>query len=168
MTTGPTAAPTAKNQLLAKVSESAVQGVSPTLDGTLVKACKRQFDKVSMLLMKFSRDYETFCCVQRLFVPPKFQKHPVFLYTFPGSGNTWTRLLLEYATGYYSGSVYGDKRLLPMFPGNRCGLLVRYLRHLCIIGENVCGPMVSVIKAHPHSHPVSFLRSTFRCHRPIR
>jgi hypothetical protein len=25
------------------------------------------------------------------------------LYTFPGSGNSWCRLLVEYATGIYSG-----------------------------------------------------------------
>ena len=31
--------------------------------------------------------------------------------SFPGSGNTWVRLLLEDATGIYTGSVYIDKSL---------------------------------------------------------
>ena len=33
------------------------------------------------------------------------------LVSFPGSGNTWTRLLIEDVTGYYTGSVYFDKSL---------------------------------------------------------
>ena len=35
----------------------------------------------------------------------------VMLVSFPGSGNTWTRLLIEDVTGYYTGSVYWDKSL---------------------------------------------------------
>ena len=35
----------------------------------------------------------------------------VMLVSFPGSGNTWTRLLIEEVTGYYTGSVYFDKSL---------------------------------------------------------
>ncbi|KAB7497635.1 WSC domain-containing protein 2 [Armadillidium nasatum] len=34
---------------------------------------------------------------------------PTFLVSFPRSGNTWTRYLLECATGIFSGSVYDDK-----------------------------------------------------------
>ena len=33
------------------------------------------------------------------------------LLSLPGSGNTWTRYLLEQATGYQTGSVYGDPSL---------------------------------------------------------
>lgn len=33
---------------------------------------------------------------------------PVVLFSFPGSGNTWVRHLLETATGFYSGSSYVD------------------------------------------------------------
>ena len=29
----------------------------------------------------------------------------------PSSGNTWTRYLIEKATGYFTGSVYRDKSL---------------------------------------------------------
>ena len=39
-------------------------------------------------------------------------KETVALASFPGSGNTWTRLLLEELTGYYTGSVYNDPTLL--------------------------------------------------------
>jgi hypothetical protein len=32
-------------------------------------------------------------------VPPEMQRHPTLLWTFPGSGSGWVRLLIEYATG---------------------------------------------------------------------
>lgn len=31
--------------------------------------------------------------------------------SYPGSGNTWVRYLIEEFTGYYTGSIYDDKRL---------------------------------------------------------
>ncbi|XP_060534007.1 WSCD family member CG9164 [Cylas formicarius] len=37
---------------------------------------------------------------------------PTALVSFPGSGNTWLRYLLQQATGYYTGSVYKDYGLL--------------------------------------------------------
>ncbi len=58
------------------------------------------------------------------------------LYTFPGSGNTWGRLLIEYATGVYTGSVYNDPKLLGPLPG-----------------EFTCNWKVSAVKVHPHTHP---------------
>ena len=36
---------------------------------------------------------------------------PTALMSFPGSGNTWLRHLIETATGFYTGSVYNDKDL---------------------------------------------------------
>ena len=33
------------------------------------------------------------------------------LTSYPGSGNTWTRYLIEEYTGYYTGSVYNDTEL---------------------------------------------------------
>ena len=36
----------------------------------------------------------------------------VALASFPGSGNTWTRTLLEQATGVYTGSIYRDESLV--------------------------------------------------------
>ena len=66
-------------------------------------------------------------------------KHlPPLLWTFPGAGNTWIRMLLDYATGIYSGSIYGDPSLLPLLPG-----------------EGRCDRSVIAVKAHP-SHIDSF------------
>jgi hypothetical protein len=42
---------------------------------------------------------------QRSFLPSSQSRIiPPMLYTFPGSGNSWCRLLVEYATGIYSGT----------------------------------------------------------------
>lgn len=65
---------------------------------------------------------------------------PPLLYTFPGSGNTWARLLLEHSTGIFTGSVYDDPRIVQSLPG-----------------EFVCDKTVSIIKAHPHTHPFNTL-----------
>lgn len=58
---------------------------------------------------------------------------PPILYTFPGSGSTWLRMLLDRATGIYSGSMYGDEKLIDVLPG-----------------EIFCSKLVTVIKVHPH------------------
>ena len=63
------------------------------------------------------------------------RKLPPIFYSFPGSGNTWGRLLIEFATGIYSGSIYNDKSLFDIMPG-----------------EYTCSWRVSVIKVHPHTH----------------
>ena len=39
------------------------------------------------------------------------------LVSFPGSGNTWMRYLIEQATGIFTGSVYCDKSLKIIHPG---------------------------------------------------
>ena len=39
------------------------------------------------------------------------------LASFPGSGNTWARMLLEYGSGYYTGSTYDDVDLMDLMPG---------------------------------------------------
>ena len=79
------------------------------------------------------------------FFSEKERRPPPMLYTFPGSGNTWGRLLIEYATGIYSGSVYNDKSLLEVLPG-----------------EFTCNFQVSVIKVHPHTHPgIELVDGTF-------
>ena len=79
------------------------------------------------------------------FFSEKERRPPPMLYTFPGSGNTWGRLLIEYATGVYSGSVYNDKSLLEVLPG-----------------EFTCNFQVSVIKVHPHTHPgIELVDGTF-------
>lgn len=79
---------------------------------------------------------------ERHYLPLEQKKFPPMLYTFPGSGNTWCRLLIEYGTGIYSGSVYNDQSLLHSLPG-----------------EFTCNWQVSVIKIHPHTHPFEGLRT---------
>jgi hypothetical protein len=60
------------------------------------------------------------------------ERLPPVLYSFPGSGNTWCRQLIEYSTGIYTGSLYDDQSLLRTLPG-----------------EAFCNQRVSVVKAHP-------------------
>ncbi len=79
---------------------------------------------------------------ERSFLKEGHKKLPPLLYTFPGSGNTWCRLLIEYATGIYTGSVYNDESLLKALPG-----------------EFTCNWQVSAVKAHPHTHRASELYS---------
>ncbi|KAJ8982194.1 hypothetical protein NQ317_013496 [Molorchus minor] len=49
------------------------------------------------------------CTELRYIDPPR---EPIALASFPGSGNTWLRYLLQQATGYYTGSIYKDYGLL--------------------------------------------------------
>ena len=39
------------------------------------------------------------------------------LWSFPGSGNSWLRYLIQKATGYVTGSEYEEKKNWPDFPG---------------------------------------------------
>ena len=52
---------------------------------------------------------------------PKLGKHGqfnlVYLLSLPGSGNTWTRFLIEQSTGYLTGSVYNDGGLKKALKG---------------------------------------------------
>lgn len=64
---------------------------------------------------------------------------PALLYSFPGSGNTWTRLLLEASTGYYTGSMYEDKYLVKTFQQEKAS----------------CSSKLLAIKAHPHLQHIS-------------
>lgn len=69
---------------------------------------------------------------------------PPLLWTFPGAGNTWIRMLLDYSTGIYTGSIYGDPSLLPLLPG-----------------EGRCDRSVVAIKAHPsHIDSLDFVPTT--------
>jgi hypothetical protein len=76
------------------------------------------------------------------FLADSKKKLPPMFYTFPGSGNTWGRLLIEHATGIFTGSVYNDRTLIDTLPG-----------------EFTCDRRVSVIKVHPHTHSFSELDS---------
>ena len=50
-------------------------------------------------------------CEPLLFLPINNKIKKAGLISSPGSGNTWTRHLIEQASGVYTGSVYEDKRL---------------------------------------------------------
>jgi len=66
----------------------------------------------------------------------RFQPPPV-LYSLPGSGNTWTRFLIDHMLDLPSGSYYNDIGLhRSFFPG-----------------EMTCQLNMSVIKAHPNNFP---------------
>ena len=51
-------------------------------------------------------DYDQHDCSTYMAEPGTYE--PIPLLSFPGSGNTWSRFLIEKATGVYSGSVYHD------------------------------------------------------------
>eukprot|EP01041_Mallomonas_annulata_P010398 gene10398-21683_t len=53
---------------------------------------------------------------QRDYLSDSVKRVPPMLYTFPGSGNTWCRLLVERATGILTGSVYNDADLVSTLP----------------------------------------------------
>ena len=61
-------------------------------------------------------------------------KYPPYLISYPGSGNTFTRILIEYITNIYTGSVFNDYVLI-----NEYGFK----------GELYCFNETSVIKLHP-------------------
>ena len=42
---------------------------------------------------------------------------PPLLFSIPGSGNTWCRILIDKAVGHNSGSVFCDKKLAEGLPG---------------------------------------------------
>eukprot|EP01084_Bolivina_argentea_P186013 320689_1 len=60
--------------------------------------------------------------------------YPPYLASFPGSGNSYLRLLIEYITNIYSGSIYDDHTLLKTHK---------------FLGEKYCLTEVSVIEIHP-------------------
>ncbi|XP_076815673.1 sialate:O-sulfotransferase 1-like isoform X1 [Clavelina lepadiformis] len=54
-----------------------------------------------------SPDYR---CATRIFLPPKTASFASLL-SFPGSGNSWIRFLIESATGVFTGSFYSSHRM---------------------------------------------------------
>lgn len=72
-----------------------------------------------------------------MFIPEAdmHKRFPPLLASFQGSGNTWTRLIIEFMTGFYTGSIDRyDVELTHLFPG-----------------ERACGIRMSVIRGHPGS-----------------
>ena len=51
----------------------------------------------------------------------------IALASFPRSGNTWTRQLIERATGLYTGSYYWKKEKLQAFGSKGTGNFKRYI-----------------------------------------
>ena len=70
--------------------------------------CGGQLDNVTMFTRACHSEEE-----MRFLTNAEVAKRGKFyLASFPGSGNTWSRLLLEETTGVYTGSVYCDTQLL--------------------------------------------------------
>lgn len=66
------------------------------------------------------------------------RKNITWLASYPGSGNTWTRTLLEHATGIFTGSMYEDESLIDA----------------SLVGEGNVNPAdVVVVKTHASSFP---------------
>lgn len=63
------------------------------------------------------------------------RRNPIYLASFPGSGNTWLRFLLERGSRIYTGSVYpDDKSLQKQFPGE----LEKSSKVLCVKTHYPC------------------------------
>ncbi|XP_037078836.1 WSC domain-containing protein 1-like [Pollicipes pollicipes] len=65
---------------------------------------------------------------------------PMALASFPGSGNTWTRYLIEAATGVFTGSVYRDQGLMSKgfygeFEAQSCGCTLLMKTHGYTLGS---------------------------------
>ncbi len=78
-----------------------------------ISDAKRQTCKSEVFLT----DSATQFCSEATFLDPESPKQPiavVSLVSAPGSGNTWTRFLLQRLTGILSGSAYTDKSLVRM------------------------------------------------------
>ncbi|XP_077967122.1 sialate:O-sulfotransferase 2-like isoform X2 [Styela clava] len=81
-------------------------------------------------------------CEPRRFLPPK-QNKPILLASYPGSGNTWIRHLIEIATGIYTGSVYNDADL---YEGDMLGgFLSAISGRTIVIKDHLFGLKISII-----------------------
>jgi hypothetical protein len=78
------------------------------------------------MIEKMKGDQISLNCERNVTMGKEGQFPLVFLTSFPGSGNTWTRLLIEDVTGFYSGSVYFDQSL---FDGGFIGEIEETLRN---------------------------------------
>ncbi|KAJ9435532.1 WSCD family member [Diplonema papillatum] len=85
------------------------------------------------------------CHVTRSFLPPDGEDDPPLFWSFPGSGNTWIRLLIEQATGHYTGSVYRDLDIIKVMPG-----------------ELRCDKTVVAVKGHPNWTPFDLVDGGYK------
>lgn len=61
----------------------------------------------------------------------KTPQTPTALITYPGSGNTWVRHIIETVTGYHTTSVYCDKTLVPVFKAE-CDMPDKYNQSIVV------------------------------------
>jgi len=113
-----------KNENLHSHQSKSTIASTTAVTSTVASTIESSNGRVSRSLCKFKYG-------RREFLPETARRLPPMLYTFPGSGNTWSRLLIEYSTGILSGSVYNDRSLLEELPG-----------------EFTCSWTVSVVKVH--------------------
>ena len=121
----------------------------------------------NITVIKDSNDHYDLCMKlysKRDYLPQSImmKKIPPLISSLPGSGNSWTRLLIEYATGYYTGSIYGDQSLIEIFPGEPyCG---RRMVGIKAHPGQLWMPKINVAKAVVDLNVKSFRR---RCHRGL-
>jgi hypothetical protein len=114
----------------------------PTVSSTIVKLwwSELQTPKLQECCPERAATLKTCGAYQTRTFRPESSK-PAVLASFPGSGNTWTRLLLEHASGFYTGSVYDDVDLMRLLPA-----------------EGVDSGAVLVVKAH--LNPAKYMPQT--------
>ncbi|XP_070533531.1 sialate:O-sulfotransferase 1-like isoform X1 [Ptychodera flava] len=88
------------------------------LDSIAVKFSQEKTDENR----KANQNSSSSNCSVRLAAPNTFPL--TMLVSLPGSGNTWTRHLIEQATGFYTGSVYNNRKL---YEGGLLGELEYYM-----------------------------------------
>lgn len=105
-----------------------------------------------------------------------YSRNITLLLSYPGSGNTWVRLLVESVTGILTGSVYTkDESLEQVFEGeNRCGLRLSAIKghpfSFDPCGEYLCltnGPKDSISKCKRGMIP-NFKKFIFVARSPIK
>ena len=72
---------------------------------------QRQIDCDSSVWNVYHTLVENDKCEPLQFLPENLSIKRIALLSCPGSGNTWTRHLIEQASGIYSGSYFSDFRL---------------------------------------------------------
>jgi len=71
----------------------------------IVRKCEESSIKIYRTLS------EDTSCNPIQFLPTNSRVKKCALVSYPGSGNTWIRHMIEQVTGVYTGTVYGDKKL---------------------------------------------------------
>ena len=73
--------------------------------------------------------------------------------SFPGSGNTWFRHLIHMATGYHTGSVYEDGKLIDAgFQGEK---LPWYSKEILGVKVHTMGKAKKLVKEFDHEVSIS-------------